>query len=324
MVLFHNNECATDILNYAGRYNDNGEDVWANDYFVSKKMFTAYAEVYGDDDACYPILIDHRYINFKFERPINVWPIYKLVKDGVNVEHDINTMDVLDMIIIADYRKYQIDKTQKSVEGDFDLKFSEYNGKSSEADAAMATVTWPEKLAGHSNYKWMGVKEVYIDRDGVLTDHALSDADRMANHKLIFEDSKIDYMGKKIYSQEFLRNAIINGDLKYDLGLKVPGFKQSFDYRLAGQKSPKDGVAQTRLTLQNNKDNVQLFHYFIPIYVKYAYGEYDHLWGKYGDVNTDKWNDSQREAGWLYYRKPATLKIWTVLTCVNTKNNPDK
>ena len=307
VVLFHNNDHACDILNYAGRYNDNGEDVWATDYFVSKRMFTAYAEVYGDDEPCYPILIDHRYINFKFERPINVWPIYKLVKDGVNVEKSINTMDVLDMITIADWRKYHV--TNQDVNNpsnaDFDLKYSEYNGDATEAGANMVSMTWPEKMAGKTNYKWFGVQEVYIDRDAVLTDHSLTDAERLANHKLIFEDSKIDYMGKKIYSQEFLRNAIINGDLKYKLGIEVPGFKVSFDYELAGKPTTKDGVAQTRLTLTNNKDNVQLFHYFIPVYVKYAYGEFGKKWG-------------------ADYNQPVTFKVWTVLTCVNTKNNPDK
>ena len=330
VVLYHNNDCADDILNYAGRYNDNGVDVRTSDYFVHKKMFTAYAEVItkiqdvfdsypnvGTEitkDPCYPILLKDRYINFKFIRPISVWPIYKLVRDGINTETSDNTMDVLDMITIVDWRNYNITRqpieTPSNVE--FDYKYKEYNGLTSEKDADTKEKTWPVKLSGKSNYEWMGVRQVYIDWENVLTDHNLTDKEREDNHNLIFNDArgKVQIAGKDVYSQEWLREIIQNKTLNYELGVNVPGFTQSFDTQRAQQfrepKNKKDvhpAMRQTQLNLRNNKDNVQMYHYFIPIYVSYAYGEYGKEWG----------HD---------YNKPATLKVWTVLTCVNTKNNP--
>ena len=315
VVEIHANKCANDILNYAGRFSDNGVDEYSTNYFTNKRTFTAYSEVFGDE-TCYPILIGHRHINFKFMRPLNAWAIYKLVKDGVNVETKENLISVLDMTTVVDWRRYLVEFDNGSESnGDFSYTYKEYNGKKTEADANFENKTWPEKLAGHTKARWFGVQEVIADVDNILTDHARTDQERIDNHALIFENkdnnSFVQIAGKNVYNQEQLRSWITNHDLSYDLITEVPGFKSSFDWNRSHDIKMKGMTQYNEFAFFNNKDNVQLFHYFIPVYIKYAYGEYDDGGNKWSLTNP-------------HYSKPATLKVWVVVTCVNTKNNPDK
>ncbi len=315
-------KCAQDILNYAGRYSDSGENL-KDSWMDEGKTFTAYAEIIGDPADCYPILIGHRYINFRFERPISAWPVYKLVKDGINVEKSNNELYSYELVNIADWRDYVIMNTTNKVTSSYTLSYQEYDGETDYSKAGLTSKKWPENFSGYSPYFWLGVEEIYADVDNILTDHGRTREEVEANHALIFGNSDgnayVKVAGKDVYNQEALRGWIANGKLKYDLISDVPGFKSSFDYEGARmlQLSGQWKMTFNKFAFFNNKDNVQLFHYFIPVYVRYSYGE-THA-GNYLEWTYDHNKTVTPEK--RDFAKPATFKVWVVVTCLNTINN---
>jgi len=303
--------CANDILNYAGRYDDDGNEL--TDYMEEGKYFTAYAEVIPSMDDCYPILIGHRYINFRFERPINVWGLNKLVKDGINVETAVNTLNAYEMLTVADWRKYYVGLNGPS-DTPKDVTVSFYNGNPEYKAAALAT----DKIHfdGESPYQALGLEVIYADVDNILSDHGRKESERMANHELLFKNGN-GWSGKGVYTQAQLRDWIADGTINADNIRQVPGFQSSFDYyRATGAWNAVTNNPTTRtntFAFYNNKDNVQLFHYYIPVYVSYAFGE--HI------MSLKPTYEAQYGRNSGYVSKPATFKVWVVVTCLNTKNN---
>ena len=310
--------CVDDILNYAGRYDDDGNDVHAT-YMDESMTFTAYAEIVADD-VCYPVLIGHRYINFRFERPINVWPLNHLVKDGINEETKTNIIDAYKLITIADWREYWVTDINISnrVNQKGNFNFQTYNGNPDYDAAKLVTKT--ESFAGKTAFSALGVEHVFADVEHVLSDHGRKQSERDANHELLFKNGS-GWAGTGVYTQAQLRNWIDDGTIAADNIHQVPGFERSFEYNRATVQwepiSNNNGSYTNRFAFYNNKDNVQLFHYFIPVYVSYAFGQHathnnNGYIGMYGP--NMKYNSD------VEY-KPATFKVWVVVTCLNTINN---
>ena len=74
-----------------------------------------------------------------------------------------------------------------------------------------------------------------------------------------------------------------------------------------------NGLKQSEITYTNNGGNVQKFHLFVPIYIKYNWGEYDNPW-TYDGVN--------KNPAWIF--NPSTFKVWAIITVDATTGNKAK
>ena len=307
-------KCAEDILNYAGMHGESGEFLLES-MFDEGKTFTAYAEIVGDDIDCYPILIDHRYINFRFQRPISVWPVYKLFKDGINVETKVNEVFSYELVSIADWRNYSVQNITDAqrTTGNLTYSYNEYNGLTDYDKAQDVKKDWPYQFVGKTPYYRLGVEEIYINPDEILTDGNADPDDIDANHALIFGNSDgngfVKVNGKDVYNQEALRGWIANKQLKYMSVKEAPGAAAAFDMNLVKNRQVSNQILCNKLGYIYNEGNTRLFHYFVPVYVRYAYGETNYgewTWTFNKGVSTDD------------FVKPATFKVWVVVTCMNT------
>jgi hypothetical protein len=95
---------------------------------------------------------------------------------------------------------------------------------------------------------------------------------------------------------------------KLDLASDIPALSPTY---LQSKESVVNALKQSVITYTNNGGNVQKFHLFVPIYIKYNWGEFDNAWTTDGETTT-----------WPY--NPSTFKVWAIITVDATTGNKAK
>ena len=247
-IRLEDNDCANDILNYAGRYDANGANM-ANEsesdpFYLNnpdgdaanRQTFTTYLQIKTKDNPCYELLVKNPYFNAKFLRPINVWGSYYEWNDAFNA---VQTLYPSDLLTAKDWRNYTITL-------DIDKNFKE----------------------GEIGWDFYNIYALSIDYNEIYTDHAAEKTVRdaiAAGFKSIpvsqlFTNNKGQL--NKVSEIPSLKNPYLR-ILALDNSLKT----YNAAGKIIGTKAP-----QTPLEYTNNGGNVQDFHLFVPVYVQYAWG----------------------------------------------------
>ena len=247
-IRLEDNDCANDILNYAGRYDANGANMakeGESDPFylnnpdgdaANRQTFTTYLQIKTKDDPCYELLVKNPYFNAKFLRPINVWGSYYEWNDAFNA---VQTLYPSDLLTAKDWRNYTITL-------DIDKNFKE----------------------GEIGWDFYNIYALSIDYNEIYTDHAAEKTVRdaiAAGFKSIpvsqlFTNNKGQL--NKVSEIPSLKNPYLR-ILALDNSLKT----YNAAGKIIGTKAP-----QTPLEYTNNGGNVQDFHLFVPVYIQYAWG----------------------------------------------------
>ena len=247
-IRLEDNDCANDILNYAGRYDANGANM-ANEsesdpFYLNnpegdaanRQTFTTYLQIKTKDDPCYELLVKNPYFNAKFLRPINVWGGYYEWNDAFNA---VQTLYPSDLLSAKDWRNYTITL-------DIDKNFKE----------------------GEIGWDYYNIFALSIDYNEIYTDHAAEKSvrDAIAAGFKSIPVSKLFSNNKgqlnKVSEIPSLKNPYLR-ILALDNSLKT----YNASGKIIGTKAP-----QTPLEYTNNGGNVQDFHLFVPVYVQYAWG----------------------------------------------------
>lgn len=247
-IRMNDNDCANDILNYTGRYDQDGTDLskegTSDPFYLNnggdkgKETFTAYLKI-KTNDPCYELLLKGRFFNAKFLRPINVWGKKDIKVDAKNeVQYILPT----DLLTGKDWRDYTLTL-------DRDL-----NGDDNYADG---TIGW-------DFYNIYAISTVY---DEIYTDHAAETSVRDAVAKDLEDGTKLSLILNKTRSA---LNKVKEIPALNENYLKVTAAAQ-YDGVNINKKQYKT-AAQTRIEYTNNGGNVHDFHLFIPVYIQYAWG----------------------------------------------------
>lgn len=266
-IRMNDNDCANDILNYTGRYDQDGTDLskegTSDPFYLNnggdkgKETFTAYLKI-KTNDPCYELLLKGRFFNAKFLRPINVWG----KKDAkVDAKNEVQYILPTDLLTGKDWRDYTLTL-------DRDL-----NGDANYADG---TIGW-------DFYNIYSITTVY---DQIYTDHAAEASVRDAIAKDLEDGTKLSFIFNKTKSS---LNKVKEIPALNENYLKVTAAAQ-YDGVNIDKKQYKT-APQTRIEYTNNGGNVHDFHLFIPVYIQYAWGHgpngtFNHL--KTGSPNTLK------------------------------------
>jgi len=244
------NDCANDILNHSGRYDDFGHDKAmegsSTPFYLengsNKESFTAYLLIKTNDE-CYELLLDNRYFNAKFLRPINVWGKSYNWNDAFNAVQVLNPTELL---VAKDWRDYDIK---------LDVDWNDGNN---------TAYTFKE---GEIGWDYYNIYEVSVKYDEIFTDHAKELSDRKDIEAALANKETIPSIIKN-----FTLNRVSEIPALKDPYLKVKAVDNSLKTyntagKLIGTKAP-----QTVLEYTNNGGNVQDFHLFVPISVYYGWG----------------------------------------------------
>ncbi len=275
-------DCANDILNYTGRYDQDGVDLskegTSDPFYLNnggdkgKETFTAYLKI-KTNDPCYELLLKGRFFNAKFLRPINVWGD----KDNkVDAKNEIQYIYLTKLLTGKDWRDYTLTL-------DRDL-----NGDDNYADG---TIGW-------DFYNIYAISTVY---DEIYTDHAAEKDVRDAVAKALNDGTKLSQIFKDNKSGLNKVSEIPALNPSY---LNVTAAAQYDGFYDSKTKKQYKTAPQTRIEYTNNGGNVHDFHLFIPVYIQYAWGH-----GPNGTFKHLKTNS------------PNTLKVWTIVTIKKTEGS---
>jgi hypothetical protein len=279
------NDCANDILNNSGRYDTDGDNLFAKaasdeddrPFYLQnnaskKETFTAYLQI-ATIDECYPLLLKNSFFNAKFLRPINAWGKVDSKIDATNYPQEIFPTNLLDA---RDWRDYEI-------------------------PLSCAGNRYPEQKM--VPWDFYNIFAVSVNYDDIMTDHAAEKSvrdditDALVNGKVgaVYDA----YKGKLLKANKI--QALNKEYLKVE---DIPAQKivctwnhtdKHYTNVPAGTNTDVTDFAapQSKITYTNNGGNVHNFHLFIPVTIQYGWG---HL-------------------------KENTLKVWTVLTIQKTEGS---
>ena len=178
------------------------------------------------------------------------------------------TLNVSDLLTIKDWRDYSIDLKNK-------VKYDD-----------------AKKLIGFGFYN---ICELFAPYDEIRTDHAAEPSLRTEISSKLATD--------KYIAQEAIIKYVEDG--KLDLASDIPALTNTY---LQSKESVVNALKQSVITYTNNGCIVQKFHLFVPIYIKYNWGEYDNTW------TTDGVNKA-----WTF--NPSTFKVWAIISVDATTGN---
>jgi hypothetical protein len=315
---------ATDLINLSGAYNawgdprfKKGDGDGLNNLksadFLEKNIdeaFTAYLKINVTHE-CYDPLISKQFFNLRFHRPINV--VGKKVEWSDMVLAD-NTIAIRDLVEIVDWNTYPLVSYNasevKANNTEFGMDFPAYKDVYASAG----------KMKAQNKgipYEYYGIQELAVRYDEIRTDHAKLPDVRTANNAKMYTtdyswitDAKNTDLVKALPSMTSPRE--YNGT---DRNGKVVKFKTitlldadgkivPFDVAHAWNHSDYTGTPSTsgntqygRLFYNNDASDTQLFHIYVPIAVKYNWGNiaYD---DKLGDAAGKKLDFDYTQTVW--------------------------
>ena len=280
---------ATDLVNKVGAYEADGDprftlgeglnNMKTAEYLDDNvdKTFTAYLELKVAHNLCYNPLIGKRLFNIRVHRPINV--AGKEYEWNDRVLND-NRLAIKDLVEIVDWNRFPVVPAGNSEiqhqHTIFDITQPAYASVYASAGKMKAqNIGIP--------YEYYGIQELAVRYDEIRTDHAKQPdvrANKYYDPALIKQNTDLvkDLNSLTSWRETNLKTlSLINAD-----GTTVP-----FDVAHAYNKSNYNAAAPGNTTFgwlyyNNNASNVQLFHIYVPIAVKYNWGNiaYDYVFGE--------------------------------------------
>ena len=323
---------ATDLINLSGAYNAFGDprfkkgdgeglnNLKSADFFEKNinEAFTAYLKINVAHE-CYNPLISKQHFNLRFHRPINV--VGKKVEWSDMVLAD-NTVALRDLIEIVDWNTYPLVSYNasevKAKNTEFGMDFPAYKDVYASAG----------KMKAQNKgipYEYYGIQELAVRYDEIRTDHAKLPAVREANNAKMYNTDYSWITNKdntdlvkalpSMTSDREYNGTDANGkSVKYKTItlLNADGSIVPFDVAHAWSHSNYTGTPSTSgntvfgsLWYNNDASDTQLFHIYVPIAVKYNWGNI-----AYDDVLGD--------AAGKVLDKDYTQTVWAIITVKGT------
>lgn len=313
---------ATDLLNKSGRYDETGAKRYGAGtamgeqqdakYFEKNvdETFTAYIKINVSHD-CYDPLIAKQYFNVRVIRPINVAGKEKKIKDIPNIMQRISIRDLVDII---DYRdipvvgRYAADQpADKNAFGFAAPAWSKV------ANGTFADAGYVKEQNAGVPYEFYGVRDLAVIYSEILSDHQAPYAFREKGALRTSADilAELNVNLRPVKDIPSLRGGLEGKDY-HDaatprvLSLWSNDANHSLEYNTAwpaaqlvdmtNDKSYSLGLGKIEYT--NNSGITQLFHIYVPIAVKYNWGNIK--WDK--DLDNGKLDNNY------------TQKVWAVIT----------
>ena len=296
---------ATDLLNKSGRYDATGAPRYEKSasgtddallgYLTSAEYlekdidesFTAYlkAEVTGP---CDTILVGRNYFNVRFMRPINVAPRTVEWKDIPNVMQKVNLSELIDII---DYRDVPVVAKDASAARDQVFYYGTKKFNAPKYSDVCADGKVKEQNKGVP-YEFYGITDLAVLYDSIRTDH---DIESITIRKNIETDPAKIVEFAKVSSLSSMSSSLAGGNYVLTLfdGENSPVVKDNW--------AAKYSTGLGRLEYTNNSGHVQLFHIYVPIAVKYNWGNI-------------RWNGDKNSTLATKLDKDYTQVVWAVIT----------
>lgn len=316
---------ATDLVNKSGRYDETGAKRYGagsamgeqqDAKYLEKNIdetFTAYIKINVTHE-CYDPLIAKQYFNVRVLRPINVAGKEKRIKDIPNVMQKISIRDLVDII---DYRDVPVvgryAASQAATANAFGFAAPSW---SSVAEGVMSATGYVKKQNAGVPYEFYKITDLAVIYSEILSDHQAPYADReKAPARTAADVKKLLDAGivKPVKNIPSLRGGLEHKDYTLpstprvlslwsndaDHSLKVEDdWAASQLVDMTNDKSYSTGIGKIEYT--NNDGITQLFHIYVPIAVKYNWGNI-------------KWDKDLDPAG-TKLDNNYTQKVWAVIT----------
>ena len=324
---------ATDLINLSGAYNAWGDprfkkgdgdglnNLKSATFFEQNinEAFTAYLKINVAHE-CYDPLISKQHFNLRFHRPINV--VGKKVEWSDMVLAD-NTIALRDLIEIVDWNTYPLvsygaNTDVKARNTEFGMDFPAYK----------TVYAGPGKMTAQNvgiPYEYYGIQELAVRYDEIRTDHAKLPAVREANNAKMYntdyswitnkENTDLVKALPSMTSNREYDGTDANGkSVKYKTItlLNADGSIVPFDVDHAWSHSNYTGTPSTSgntvfgsLWYNNDASDTQLFHIYVPIAVKYNWGNI-------------AYDDRLGDAAGKTLDKDYTQTVWAIITVKGT------
>ena len=304
---------ATDLINLSGAYNAWGDQRFKkgdSDGLNSLKSatflennideaFTAYLKINVTHE-CYDPLISKQYFNLRVHRPINV--VGKKIEWADWVLAD-NTIAIRELVEIVDWNTYPLvsygaNTDVKARNTEFGMDFPAYK----------TVYAGPGKMTAQNvgiPYEYYGIQELAVRYEEIRTDHAKLPAVREANNAKMYntdyswitnEDNTDLVKRLPSLTSDRAHTGTVRGGgtiaFRTVTLLDADGKIVPFDVKHAWNHSNYTGTPSTsgntqygRLYYNNDASDVQMFHIYVPIAVKYNWGNiaFDDKLGQDGD-----------------------------------------
>ena len=277
---------ATDLVNKMGAYDAQGNalfeltnknlsgmtDATYLDDNVDK-TFTAYLQLNVAHDLCYDPLIGKNLFNIRVHRPINV--VGKEYEWDDRVLND-NRLAIKDLVEIVDWNRFPVVayNTKKIAERQtiFGIEQPAFETVYKDANSMKA------QNAGIP-YEYYGISELAVRYDEIRTDHAKQPSVRQ-NKYYIESDIKANTdLAKDLNSLTSWRETGLKTLSLINADGSIVSFTQAHAYNHSDLNATGNGTQFGWLYYNNNASGVQLFHIYVPVAVKYNWGNiaYDYL-----------------------------------------------
>ena len=316
---------ATDLVNKSGRYDETGAKRYGagsamgeqqDAKYLEKNIdetFTAYIKINVTHE-CYDPLIAKQYFNVRVLRPINVAGKEKKIKDIPNIMQKISIRDLVDII---DYRDIPVvgryAAAQSATANAFGFAAPAW---SSVADGVMSDPGYVKKQNAGVPYEFYKITDLAVIYSEILSDHQAPFADREkapARTNAEIKTLLANGIVKPVKNIPSLRGGLEGKDYNLPATPRVlslwsndadHSLKVEDDWAAAqlvdmtNDKSYSTGIGKIEYT--NNSGITQLFHIYVPIAVKYNWGNI-------------KWDKDLDPAG-TKLDNNYTQKVWAVIT----------
>ena len=277
---------ATDLVNKMGAYDAQGNELFTigtglnnmiDGYYLEDNIdrtFTTYLKLNVSHDLCYDPLIGKNYFNVRVHRPINVVGKEYVWNDRVLAD---NRLAIKDLVEIVDWNRFAV-----VAAGSKAIAWrNTYTGvEQPKYDDVYASPGKMKQTNLGMPYEYYGISELAVRYDEIRTDHAKQPAVRQNKYYINADIIANTDLAKDLNSMTSWRET----GLKTLSLLNADGSVVPFDVEHAYNHSNYNDAAPGNTTFgwlyyNNNASNVQLFHIYVPIAVKYNWGNiaYDYL-----------------------------------------------
>jgi len=280
---------ATDLVNLMGAYDENGDQRFSTTsseltnltkaFFLEEnkdRAFTAYVKIKVAHD-CYDPIISKQYFNVRFHRPINV-----VGKEFEWIDRNLsdNTINIKDLIEIVDWNRFPVvaygDAAVKANKTAFGIDFPKY-------DDVYGGVNTVKKQELGLPYEFYGISELAVRYGEIRSD--------MPKAMTVRNDLKGTLADLENRTVKIGQIPALYSDREAPAGYKtitllnadgtIAGWNAN-DYNLSNYNPAAPGnTSYGKLYFNNDGSDTQLFHIFVPIAVKYNWGNiaYDKTFG---------------------------------------------
>lgn len=299
---------ATDLINRSGAYDARGNERFTRggglagisqaDYLEKNvdETFTAYIKL-NVSHVCYDPIVAKQYFNVRIYRPINVAGLEVEWYDRVLAD---NTLDIKDLVEVVDWNDFAVVpfgaaavKERNTVFGIERPKYADVYQDKTRMKATNAGIP----------FEFYGISELAVRYDEIRTDHAKEVSVR---NNVYYDEESILKNTTKVKDLPSLSSdreapagyktlTVLNAD-----GSIVP-FATAHAWAHSDLNASGNGTKFGKIYYNNDAGTVQLFHIYVPIAVKYNWGNI-------------AWDDRLNDAAGAKLNDDYTQKVWAVIT----------